>query len=50
MNFNFPEGLEYALCDGMLFPPGIVLDVEPFSYGRPSEAKLRKDLGAGKAR
>ncbi len=28
----------------MLFPPGIFLDGEPFSYGRPSERKLRREL------
>jgi len=27
-----------------MFPPGLFLDGEPFSYGRPSERKLRKAL------
>lgn len=27
-----------------MFPPGIFLDGEPFSYGRPSERKLRREL------
>ncbi len=27
-----------------MFPPGLFLDGEPFSYGRPSERKLRKVL------
>jgi len=29
---------------GLLFPPGILIDGEPFSYGRPSERKLRHEL------
>jgi len=33
-----------AARGGVLFPPGIFLDREPFSYGRPSERKLRKEL------
>lgn len=42
--FSGPEGQEYALRGGMMFPPGIVIDGKPFSYGRPSEGKLRKHL------
>ena len=38
------EGTELALRGGVLFPPGLFLDGEPFSYGRPSERKLRKAL------
>ena len=37
-------GEQLALRGGMLFPPGIFLDGEPFSYGRPSERKLRREL------
>ena len=37
-------GERLALRGGMLFPPGIFLDGEPFSYGRPSERKLRREL------
>jgi glutaredoxin len=29
---------------GVLFPPGVLLDGEPFSYGRLSERKLRREL------
>ncbi len=29
---------------GVMFPPGIFIDGEPFSYGRPSERKLRREL------
>lgn len=39
-----PEGESLALQHGVLFPPGIFLDGKPFSYGRPSERKLRREL------
>lgn len=39
-----PEGQALALKGGILFPPGVFIDGEPFSYGRLSERKLRKDL------
>ena len=45
-----PRGLALALHGGLLFPPGIVIDGRPFSYGRLSEKKLRRELeriGAG---
>jgi thiol-disulfide isomerase/thioredoxin len=38
------EGGALADRGGILFPPGLFLDGEPFSYGRPSERKLRKTL------
>jgi thiol-disulfide isomerase/thioredoxin len=38
------EGQEAAERGGVLFPPGILLDSEPFSYGRPSEKKLRREI------
>lgn len=38
------DGQELAARGGIMFPPGIFLDGEPFSYGRPSERKLRKEL------
>lgn len=31
---------------GILFPPGVLIDGEPFSYGRLSERRLRRALGA----
>lgn len=37
-------GRRLAVELGILFAPGIVLDGELFSYGRPSERKLRKEL------
>src|SRR6266550_2810688 len=39
-----PEGEALAVRSGILFPPGIFLDGEPFSYGRPSERKLRREI------
>ena len=38
------EGEALALRHGILFPPGILLEEEPFSYGRLSERKLRREL------
>lgn len=39
-----PEGQRLAMQGGLLFPPGILIDGEPFSYGRLSERKLRREL------
>ncbi|MBF6590211.1 MAG: glutaredoxin family protein [Ktedonobacterales bacterium] len=39
-----PEGQALAQQGGILFPPGIFLDGKPFSYGRPSERKLRREF------
>lgn len=44
IDLNTPEGELLAQKSGFLFPPGILLDDEPFSYGRPSERKLRKEI------
>lgn len=44
LDVNSPEGRTLALRGGVLFPPGIFLDGEAFSYGRPSERKLRREL------
>lgn len=38
------EGGALAERGGIMFPPGIFLDGEAFSYGRPSERKLRREL------
>lgn len=38
------EGQQLAAASGVLFPPGILIDGEPFSYGRPSAKKLRREL------
>ena len=38
------EGQVLAERNGILFPPGIVIEGEPFAYGRPSEPKLRREI------
>lgn len=38
------QGRELAERARMAFPPGVLIDGEPFSYGRVSERKLRKAL------
>ena len=38
------EGQALAMTNGLLFPPGILLNGRAFSYGRPSEGKLRRQL------
>jgi hypothetical protein len=37
-------GREMAEDAGILFPPGLLIDGKPFSYGRVSERKLRRTL------
>ena len=44
LDLGSPEGQALAVRNGVLFPPGIFLDGEPFSYGRPSERKLRREF------
>jgi glutaredoxin len=44
-----PRGRELAGVSGIVFAPGVLLDGEPFSYGRLSERRLRKTLGATRA-
>ena len=39
-----PRGQALALQGGLLFAPGILIDGRPFSYGRPSEKKLRREF------
>lgn len=41
---NSASGQQLATRIGMLFAPGILLDGEPFGFGRVSERKLRKTL------
>ncbi len=38
------EGHSLALRNGVLFPPGVLLEDEKFSHGRLSERRLRKQL------
>ncbi|MGH2684561.1 MAG: glutaredoxin family protein [Actinomycetota bacterium] len=49
LGFDSDEGRSLALSAGALFPPAVFLDGEPFSYGRLSERRLRKELRAGAA-
>lgn len=49
IDLNTSEGQEIALQAGILFPPGILIDGKPFSYGRPSEKKFRRELERYKA-
>lgn len=44
--FDSDEGRSLALSSGASFPPAVFLDGEPFSYGRLSERRLRKELHA----
>jgi glutaredoxin len=44
LDVSTPAGEAVAVQSGMLFPPGIFLDGEVFSYGRLSERKLRQAL------
>jgi hypothetical protein len=39
-----PAGDRLAMQGGVLFPPGLFLDDEPFSYGHMSEQALRLEL------
>ena len=38
------DGRAMAVAGGVMFPPGLFLDGEPFGYGRVSERRLRKEL------
>jgi len=44
LDMGSPEGQTLAMRGGVLLPPGIFLDGEPFSYGRLSERKLRREI------
>lgn len=44
LDLDTAEGRELAERGGVMFPPGIFIDGEPFSFGRPSERKLRREL------
>lgn len=44
--FDSDDARSLVLASGALFPPALFLDGEPFSYGRLSERKLRKELRA----
>ena len=44
LDLDSPKGEALAVHSGILFLPGIFLDGEPFSYGRPSERRLRREI------
>lgn len=44
IDLGSPEGEELARDAGVLFPPGIMVDGDAVSYGRPSERRLRREL------
>ena len=44
LSLNSPDGQELAAKNGILFPPGIFIDGDAFSYGRPSEGKLQREI------
>lgn len=43
-DLDSPKGRALAERTGLLFPPGLLLDGRPYSYGRVSERKLRREL------
>ncbi|MFK4547129.1 glutaredoxin [Streptomyces tendae] len=44
IDLSSEEGMRLGTEAGVLFAPGILLDDQPFSYGRLSERKLRRTL------
>jgi len=42
------RGRQLAEGTGMAFPPAVLVDGRPFSYGRLSERKLRRALAEGR--
>ena len=44
LSFDSHEGRALATSHRLLFAPGVVLDGLPFSYGRLSERRLRREL------
>jgi glutaredoxin len=44
INLAGEEGQRLAQHAGVMFAPGVLVDGEPFSYGRLSERKLRRAL------
>lgn len=44
LSLDSSHGRELAASGGILFAPGIFVDGVPFSYGRLSERKLRREL------
>lgn len=46
INLRTDQGRRLAEQGGVMFPPGVLVDDQPFGYGRLSERKLRKTLAA----
>ena len=44
LSLDSPDGRALAEKHRILFPPGIFIDGDAFSYGRPSERKLRREI------
>lgn len=44
VDLDSPEGRTLAMRHGVLFAPGILIDDQLVSYGRPSERRLRREL------
>lgn len=44
LEFESVTGQALTEKSGMLFAPGIFFDGEPCCYGRPSEARLRREI------
>lgn len=46
LSLDTPQGKDLALKNAILFAPGLFIDGKAFSYGRPSERKLRRAIEA----
>lgn len=44
LSMDSQEGRDLAQQCRVLFPPGVLIDGQPFSYGRLSERRLRRAL------
>lgn len=44
ISLDSPDGQALAERNGILFPPGILIDGEAFGHGRLSERKLRLEI------
>lgn len=44
VDLTTPEGQALAARSGMAFPPAVLLDGEPFAFGRLSERRLKREL------
>ena len=49
LDMDSEEGSVLAERGGVMFPPGVFVDGKPFSYGRLSERKLRRELETRRA-